>query len=53
MPETMSPETAWFLKKMVEKSEDDFALGKTYSHDEVKEMLKARRYEDKMVTACL
>ena len=35
------------------ESDKDFAENKTYTHDQVKEMLKARRHENKMVTACL
>lgn len=53
MAENMTPETVWFLKKMTAKSEKDFAEGKVYTHEQVKEMLKTRRYEDKVVAACL
>lgn len=53
MAETMTPETVWFLKQMTAKSEADFAESKTYSHEQVKEMLKTRRHEEQMVTACL
>lgn len=53
MTETMNSETIWYLKEMVARSEKDFVEGRTYSHDAVKEMLKARRHEDKMVTACV
>ena len=53
MTETMTPETVWFLKEMTARSEKDFTEGKVYSHEQVKEMLKARRHEDQMVAACL
>lgn len=53
MTETMTPETVWFLKEMTARSEKDFAEGKVYSHEQVKEMLKARRHEAQMVAACL
>lgn len=47
----MSPETVWYLKEMLAKSEKDFAEGRFYTHEQVKEMLKARRHESEMVTA--
>lgn len=53
MTEKMTSETTWYLKEMMAKSDKDFAENKTYTHDQVKEMLKARRHENKMVTACL
>ena len=53
MTEKMTSETTWYLKEMMAKSDKDFAENKIYTHDQVKEMLKARRHENKMVTACL
>ena len=40
MIEKMTSENAWFLKEMMSKSDKDFAENKTYTHDQVKEMLK-------------
>lgn len=51
--ETMTPETIWFLKKMTARSEKDFEEGKTYSHKQVKEMLKTRRNGNKEIATCL
>ena len=53
MAENMTPETVWYLKEMMRRSEKDFAEGNTYSHDQVKDMLKARRNENKVVAACV
>ncbi|MCQ2266128.1 MAG: hypothetical protein MJZ40_00270 [Bacteroidaceae bacterium] len=53
MTEKMSPETIWYLKKMLEISEKDFAEGRSYTHEQVKEMLKARKHEDQVVKACI
>lgn len=53
MAEIMTPETVWFLKEMVAKSERDFSEGKVYSHEQVKEMLKTRRHENQVVAACV
>lgn len=53
MAEKLNEETVWYLKKMMEMSDKDFAEERTYSHDQVKEMLKARRHESEMVTACI
>lgn len=53
MAETMTPETIWFLKEMTAKSDRDFAEGKVYSHEQVKEMLKTRRNENQVVAACV
>ena len=53
MTEKMTSENAWFLKEMMTKSDKDFAEDKTYTHSQVKDMLKARRHENKMVTACI
>ena len=53
MTEKMTSENAWFLKEMMSKSDKDFAEDKTYTHSQVKDMLKARRHENKMVTACI
>lgn len=51
MAEKLKPEEVWYLNKMVELSEKDFAEGRTYTQDEVKEFLKARRHASKVVTA--
>ena len=51
--EKMTSETTWYLKEMMAKSDKDFAENKTYTHSQVKDMLKARRHEKKMVTACI
>ena len=53
MTEKMTSENAWFLKEMMSKSDKDFAEDKTYTHSQVKDMLKACRHENKMVTACI
>ena len=53
MTEKMTSENAWFLKEMTAKSDKDFAENKTYTHSQVKDMLKARRNENKVVTACI
>lgn len=53
MTEKMTSENAWFLKEMMTKSDKDFAEDKTYTHSQVKDMLKARRHENKMVTTCI
>ncbi|MCQ2254326.1 MAG: hypothetical protein MJZ29_02430 [Bacteroidaceae bacterium] len=53
MEEKMTPETIWYLKEMVAKSDKEFAEGKFYTHEQVMEMLKARKNEDKVVTACV
>lgn len=53
MTEKMTSENAWFLKEMMSKSDKDYAEDKTYTHSQVKDMLKARRHENKMVTACI
>lgn len=47
----MTKENKWFLEKMIEISENAFAEGKTFSHEEVKEMLKLRRNENRLVAA--
>lgn len=49
----LKPEEVWYLKKMVELSEKDFAEGRTYTQEQVKEILKARRHANKVVTACV
>ena len=51
MTEKMTSENAWFLKEMMAKSDKDFAENKTYTQSQVKDMLKARRHENKVVTA--
>lgn len=51
MAEKLKPEEVWYLNKMVELSEKDFAEGRTYTQDEVKVFLKARRNASKVVTA--
>ena len=48
MEEKMTPETIWFLKEMVAKSDKDFAEGKCYTHEQVLDMLKNRKNEDKV-----
>lgn len=53
MTDKMTSENAWFLKEMMAKSDKDFAENKTYTHSQIKEMLVARRHENKMVTACI
>ena len=53
MTDKMTSENAWFLKEMMAKSDKDFAENKTYTQSQVKEMLKARRHENKVVTACI
>ena len=53
MKERMTSENAWFLKEMMAKSDKNFAGNKTYTHSQVRDMLKARRHEKKMVTACI
>lgn len=49
----MTPETIWYLKEMVARSDKDFAEGKFYTHEQVMEMLKTRKNENKVVTACV
>lgn len=49
MTDKLKPEEIWFLKKMTELSEKDFAEGKTYTQEQVKDFLNARRHADKMV----
>ena len=49
MAEKLKPEEVWYLKKMVELSEKDFAEGRTYTQEQVKEYLKARRHAGKVV----
>lgn len=53
MADKLKLEEIWYLKKMVELSEKDFAEGKTYTQNQVKEFLKARRDGSKVVTACI
>lgn len=43
---TMTPETILFLKEITARSEKDFEEGKTYSHEQVKEMLKTRIWKN-------
>lgn len=40
MEEKMTPETIWYLKEMVARSDKDFAEGKFYTHEQVMEMLQ-------------
>ena len=49
----MKTENAWYLMQMMAKSDKDFAEGRTYTHEQVKDMLKARRNENKVVAACI
>ena len=51
MTEKITSENVWFLKEMMAKSDKDFAENKTYTYSQVKDMLKARRHENKMGTA--
>lgn len=53
MAEILTPEAVWFLKEMTAKSEKDFAEGRVFSHEQVKEMLKTRRHGDQVVAACV
>ena len=53
MADKLKPEEVWYLKKMIELSEKDFAEGRTYTQEQVKEYLKARRHAGKVVTACV
>lgn len=51
MAEELKPEEVWYLKKMLELSEKDFAEGRTFTQEQVKDYLKARRDASKVVTA--
>lgn len=53
MNENINEENIWYLKKMLEVSEKDFAEGRYYTHEQVKNMLKNRTHADKMVSACV
>lgn len=53
MVEKLNEETIWYLKKMVELGENAVTEGKTYSHEEVKALIKARHHEDCLVSACV
>lgn len=52
MEDKLKPEEVWYLKKMVELSERSLVEGKTYTHEEVKAIMRARHNESHLVTAC-
>lgn len=41
---TESPSAIWFLKQMLAKSEKDIQEGRVYTHEEVMQMLKQKKY---------
>lgn len=51
MADKLRPEEVWYLKKMIEISENSLAEGKTYTHKEVKALMKARHNESHLITA--
>ena len=51
MADKLRPEEVWYLKKMIEISENSLAEGKTYTHEEVKALMKARHNESHLITA--
>lgn len=48
----MSPETVWYLKKMMELGEKAISEGKTYTHEEVKSLIKARFHDSNVAATC-
>lgn len=46
MEDKLKPEEVWYLKKMMELSEKALAEGKTYTHEEVKSLIKARLHDN-------
>lgn len=53
MTEKLNEETVWYLKKMMELGEKAISEGKTYTHEEVKSIIKARFHENNVVTTCV
>lgn len=51
MTEKLNEETVWYLKKMMEIGEKALTEGKTYTNEEVKNLIKARYHEGHLVRA--
>lgn len=52
MIDEMSAENAWFLKDMMTRINEDFAENEAFVHRLVKEILKFRRYENRIIITC-
>ncbi|MCQ2243102.1 MAG: hypothetical protein MJZ32_02470 [Bacteroidaceae bacterium] len=54
MEEKLTPETVWYLKKMLEIGEKAISEGKTYTHEEVKALIKSRyHHESNLAATCV
>lgn len=53
MADRLKPEEVWYLKKMMELGEKDLAEGKTYTHEEVKSLIKARFHDNYVAATCV
>lgn len=49
MQDSLPKEELWYLERMISQSEKDFAEGRVYTHDDVKQMLKARKHDNHVV----
>lgn len=54
MEEKLTPETVWYLKKMLEIGEKAISEGKTYTHEEIKALIKSRyHHESNLAATCV